>query len=182
MDDHAALRRIRLGLLLFMLGLVVSGVTAIPLRYELSLLEGWLGPGTWVGEQWPALAEWIGRVHEALVAMDGRYPFLAYGYDWLAFGHFVIAVAFVGPLRDPERNGWVVDFGLIACALVIPYALVFGHVRGIPLFWRFIDTLFGFGGLAVLGYVRRQMAALGQSSGGDGCRPGAGNRKALPET
>jgi hypothetical protein len=29
------------------------------------------------------------------------YPFLAYGTDWLAFVHLVIAVAFVGPFFDP---------------------------------------------------------------------------------
>ncbi|MEJ2266083.1 MAG: hypothetical protein P8X95_21760 [Anaerolineales bacterium] len=94
--------------------------------------------------------------------MDSAYPFLAYGYDWLAFGHFAIAIAFVGPYRDPVRNRWVIDFGLIACALVIPYAVFLGQVRGIPMFWRFIDTLFGIIGFALLWYVRRQIKQLGQ--------------------
>ena len=51
---------------------------------------------------------------------------LFYSTDWLAFGHFVIAIAFVGALRDPVRNRWLFDFGLIACVLVVPYAVVFG--------------------------------------------------------
>ena len=48
-----------------------------------------------------------------------KHPMLFYGTDWLAFGHFVIAVAFIGVLRDPVRNRWLFDFGLIACAMVI---------------------------------------------------------------
>ena len=32
---------------------------------------------------------------------------IAYGTDWLAFAHITIAVAFLGPLKDPVRNrGW----------------------------------------------------------------------------
>ena len=60
-------------------------------------------------------------------------PFLGYGTDWLAFGHFVIAIVFIGPLRDPVKTVWVVEFGMIACVLVVPFALVMGGVRGIPL-------------------------------------------------
>lgn len=73
-----------------------------------------------------------------------------YGTDWLAFGHVVIALAFIGPLRDPWRNRWVAEWGILACVLVIPWALVFGPLRGIPFFWRLIDASFGFGGLALL--------------------------------
>ena len=83
-------------------------------------------------------------------AADAHYPFLFYGTDWLAFGHVVIALAFIGPLRNPWRNRWVVEWGILACVLVIPWALVFGPLRGIPFFWRLIDTSFGFGGLALL--------------------------------
>lgn len=82
---------------------------------------------------------------------SGAYAsFLAYGTDWLAFAHLVIAVAFIGPLRDPVRNAWVVTFGLIACAGVVPLALIAGAVRGIPPYWRAIDCAFGVGGTALL--------------------------------
>jgi hypothetical protein len=46
-------------------------------------------------------------------APSGAYPFLAYGTDWLAFAHIVIAVFFIGPLVKPkdydttESPGWV---------------------------------------------------------------------------
>ena len=45
--------------------------------------------------------------------------FLFYGTDWLAFGHFVIALAFVGGLRDTVRNKWLFTWGMLACVLLI---------------------------------------------------------------
>jgi hypothetical protein len=71
------------------------------------------------------------------------HPFLAYGTDWLAFAHLVIAVAFIGPFIDPVRNKWIITFGLISCAGVIPLALIAGPIRGIPFPWRLIDCSFG---------------------------------------
>ena len=147
-------RQIRVWLSLFILGLVLSGVTAIPLRWELGLLSNWVGQGD------NGLAHWIARVNDGLREADARYPFLAYGTDWLAFGHLMIAVAFVGPLRDPVPNRWVITFGLIACVCVVPWALVFGAVRGIPFFWRLIDCSFGIVGFVPLWLCRRDIDAL----------------------
>ena len=81
---------------------------------------------------------------DALTQTQLQHPLLFYGTDWLAFGHFVIAIAFIGALRDPVRNRWLLDFGLIACGLVIPFALVFGGRRGIPFWWRLILFLWHF--------------------------------------
>ena len=89
------------------------------------------------------LLPWIARVHDAISETNTQYPFLAYGTDWLAFAHLVLAVLFIGPYLDPVRNKWVITFGLIACAGVIPLALIAGHIRGIPLPWRLIDCSFG---------------------------------------
>jgi hypothetical protein len=59
------------------------------------------------------------------------------------------------------RNAWVVTFGLIACAAVIPLALIAGAIRGIPLYWRLIDCAFGVGGgAALLWPCRRAIQAL----------------------
>jgi hypothetical protein len=93
------------------------------------------------------------------------FPFLFYGTDWLAFGHFVIAIAFIGTLKDPVRNRWLFDFGLIACALVIPFALVMGGVRGIPLWWRLVDCLFGIFGAVPLWLCRKWTLELEQKRG-----------------
>ncbi len=72
----------------------------------------------------------------------------------------VIAVAFVGPLRDPVRNLWVVEFGMIACVLVVPLALICGPLRGIPFFWRLIDCSFGVLGIIPLWLCRRAILEI----------------------
>jgi len=153
-------RQIRWLLLVMMLGLGLSGLTAIPLVGEIAVLRMMIGPGTWMHQQWPAMAVWIETVHQAISAVTRDYPLLRYGTDWLAFAHIVIAIAFIGPLRDPVRNIWVVEFGLIACVLVVPMALVFGPIRGIPLFWRIIDCSFGLFGFIPLWIARRQILVL----------------------
>jgi hypothetical protein len=141
---HNHLRAIRFWLVLFMAGLFLSGVTAFPLQTELhwvlSILE--TPPIRRIAEA-TLLLPWIARVHHALSETNAQYPFLAYGTDWLAFAHLVLAVLFIGPYRDPVRNKWIITFGLIACGGVIPLALIAGHVRGIPLPWRLIDCSFG---------------------------------------
>jgi hypothetical protein len=60
----------------------------------------------------------------------------------------MIAAVFYGAWRDPVRNRWLYQFGMFACALVPVWALVFGHLRGIPAWWRLIDASFG-----VVGFV-----------------------------
>jgi hypothetical protein len=106
------------------------------------------------------LLAWTERVNDALATTGARFPFLAYGTDWLAFAHLAIAVAFIGPLVDPVRNKWVVTFGLVVCAGVIPLALIAGQVRGIPLTWRLVDCSFGVVGSLPLLMVRRLIAAM----------------------
>ena len=155
-------RRIRLWLSLFILGLVLSGVTAIPLAWELDTLARFLGQGD------GGLAEWIGRVQGGLHETYARYPFIAYGTDWLAFGHLMIAVAFVGPWRDPVRNRWILTFGMIACVCVVPWALVFGPLRGIPFFWRLIDCSFGVVGIVPLWLCRRDVDELERAEAATG--------------
>lgn len=137
-------RRIHSWTWFFIVGLVISGVTAIPLVTELDLLTRWFGMESQTSATaTTTLARWLLTTREALQDTAANHPMLFYGTDWLAFGHFVIAVAFIGVLRDPVRNRWLFDFGLIACAMVIPFALVFGAMRGIPVFWRLIDCSFG---------------------------------------
>ncbi len=141
------LRQIRWLVAFFIVGLFLSGATAIPLETELNWLVQFTGARLRVdmpdSAAPPAWADWLCRVQTALCETNAKYPFIGYGGDWLAFGHFAIAIAFVGAWRDPVRNVWLFQFGLIACALVIPYALICGAVRGIPIWWRLIDCAFG---------------------------------------
>ncbi len=165
--DAKRLRLIRLILGFFIIGLVLSGLTAFPLVWESQLLTSWFGKTTAIGSSFPGLAYWLELVREGLETADRHYPFLAYGTDWLAFAHLVIAIAFIGPLKDPIKNIWVVEFGMIACLLVIPLALICGPIRGIPFFWRIIDCSFGVLGLIPLIIVRTLTLRLGDQNGLD---------------
>jgi len=127
----------------FIVSLFISGVTAIPVEQEL----------TYVIKHFPFEGSIKGWLQEVLLGVHhtGKdYPFLFYGYDWLAFAHFVLAILFIGPLRDPVKNKWVIQFGITACVLIIPFALIAGHFRGMPFWWRLIDCSFGVLGLIPL--------------------------------
>jgi hypothetical protein len=134
------------------------------LRTEVKYLAKILGPGS-LGPDYASPGWVLTRVQRALEETGEKAPFLFYGTDWLAFGHFMIALAFVGAIRDPVRNRWLFDFGLIACALVIPYALIFGAVRGIPFWWRCIDCSFGIFGMIPLWLAKRALARLVETRG-----------------
>jgi hypothetical protein len=130
-------------LVFFMVCLFLSGLTALPIEWELSILLGVFHSPT-------VLHAWLLKVVRAYHEVGQDHPFLLYGYDWLAFAHFILAILFVGPYRDPVKNIWVMEFGLIACVLVIPLALIAGTFRGIPLGWRLVDCSFGVAGFIVL--------------------------------
>ncbi|MEV5309447.1 hypothetical protein [Streptomyces sp. NPDC052610] len=155
----ALLKGIRAWLVLFVVCLVLSGATAFPLVHELRWAESALRALS-APEYAPGLTHWIERVRYGLDAVDARYPFVLYGTDWLAFAHLVIAVAFYGPYRDPVRNIWVVEFGMIACAGIVPLALICGPIRGIPFWWTVIDMSFGVFGVIPLYVVREKIKRL----------------------
>ncbi len=129
------LRRARLLLGLVALGLFLSGVTIFPAIPELT----WFATTV---EGFPTLHAWIATVIRALEDTRVRYPFLLYAGDWLAFAHIMLAVLFLGAMRDPVRNLWVIQFGLICCAGILPLALICGPLRGIPWYWSLVDCAF----------------------------------------
>ncbi len=156
-------RRARALLVFFVIALVVSGLTAFPLDWELRILNSLVAsPGSPIPAWWPALAAWISYVNNGLQTTYQQYPFIAYGTDWLAFAHLVIAVAFWGPLKDPVKNIWVVEFGMIACVLVVPLALICGPIRGIPFFWRLLDCSFGVFGIIPLWLCRNTILRIAE--------------------
>jgi hypothetical protein len=156
------LLRVRGALLLFIAGLVLSGLTAFPIEAEVDRLVAWSGienaaPGN-------GFDRWILTVRDGLRQSYAVYPWLAYGTDWLAFGHLAIAFFFIGALIDPIRNVWLLRSGLIVCALVIPTALICGQIRQIPLGWRLIDCCFGIFGAVPLLYSIKLVKALEDES------------------
>src|SRR5450755_4019171 len=110
MPSSLQLRTIRIWLTIFIVGLILSGVTAFPLEHETAWLANFLTAHPILPQ---GIIVWIDRVHLALHDDSIRAPFLAYGTDWLAFAHLAFAVLFIGPLVDPLRNKWVLQFGLI---------------------------------------------------------------------
>jgi hypothetical protein len=144
MNENRLKTRIRIWLALFIIGLALSGITAFPIETELAFLSRHSGA-------FPAVpGNWISTVYNAVKTTNATYPYLAYGTDWLAFGHLVIATVFIGPLRDPVRNIWVLQFGMIACVMVFPLAFIAGPIRYIPFYWQLIDCSFGFFGIIPL--------------------------------
>lgn len=154
MKEETLKKRIRRLLLTFLVLLILSGITAFPLEWELSLLTKCAANAPHF------IREWIERTQEAIADTNARYPFMAYGTDWLAFAHIVIATAFIGPLRDPVKNIWVIQWGMIACVMVFPLALICGHIRGIPFYWQLIDCSFGLFGLIPLYFCHKNIQEL----------------------
>ena len=135
----------------FMVSLAMSGITAIPARSGILLLLD-IVPSSHTG-----VYDFLLYIKQALFTSN---DILFYAYDWLAFAHIIIAILFYGVIKDPVRNIWVVEFGMIACVLVIPFALVIGHFRGIPLWWRLIDCSFGVFGIIPLWFAYHKITEL----------------------
>jgi len=159
-NAQTLMRRVRCLLVLFTVGLVLSGLTAFPLKIEVDILNGLFGQGSSFEAFWPEMARWISRVHAGISEVHQKHLFISYGTDWLAFAHIVIAIGFLGAIRDPVRNIWVVEFAMIACVLVVPFSLIVGGFREIPMFWRLIDCSFGVVGIVPLWFARRYTRRL----------------------
>lgn len=144
---------IRSWLKIFIAALFISGLTAIPVEQEL----------TYIVNHFPFEGSLKGFLEEVLIGIQNtskNYPFLFYGYDWLAFAHFLFAILFIGPFKDPVKNKWVIEFGIIACILIIPFAMIAGHFRGMPFWWRVVDCSFGIIGLIPLSICLKNIKRL----------------------
>ena len=133
------LRRAKWMLGIVAFGLLVSGVTVWPAVWELktAVRIAW-------GEAEPTggLHKFVVKAIEGLESVEANYPFLLYAHDWLAFAHIMLAILFAGAIRDPVRNVWIVQCGLIMCALVPVLAGICIPIRGLPLAWLWIDFAF----------------------------------------
>ncbi len=148
---------------IIIIGLVFSGATALPLQTELDAVARLLHAENLSPAQTSSgLVKWILTVRDALHDTYAKHPFIGYGTDWLAFAHFLIAIVFLGALKHPMRNIWLFTFGMIASVLIIPWALITGDVRGIPLAWRFIDCSFGVGGFIPCWLAQRWIREMEQ--------------------
>lgn len=156
MSKEQLQKRIRFWILLFIIGLVLSGVTAFPIETELAFLS------THANILPASVSNWINTIYLAVKSTNETYPYLSYGTDWLAFGHIVIATAFIGPLKDPVKNIWIIQFGMIACVMVFPLAFIAGPIRHIPFYWRLVDCSFGVFGIIPLYVCYKNIRKLEQ--------------------
>jgi hypothetical protein len=149
MPHSKLLFRIRAMILLFVVLLVLSGITAFPVYTEMKWLMSLhiFNPNS-------AMGAWLEKVWLGVQEMNERRNFMFYGYDWMAFAHIVIGSAFIGPFRDPVRNKWIIDWAMLACIGVFPLALIAGPIRDIPWFHILIDCSFGVFGMIPLLIVR----------------------------
>jgi hypothetical protein len=155
MQSRKILFRIRSLIVFFIAALAVSGITAFPVYSELKWLldAGYAPSGT-------PLGDWLHKVWEGVADARQRQPFIFYGFDWLAFAHLIIALLFIGPYRDPVKNKWVIQWGMLACIAILPLALIAGPIRSIPWYHILIDCCFGILGLIPLGLILRWINRL----------------------
>ncbi len=158
------LRQIRLAIAIVVTGLVISGVTAFPLLHELNFISNALVGSATDPSAHTGFTHWILIVREGLEVTYRRYPFIAYGTDWLAFAHLMIAVFFVLPWRDPIRYAGVLRVGIACSLMIFPLAFICGPLRGIPLWWSVIDSSFGIFCLPPLLFALRKIRRISEIS------------------
>lgn len=143
-NQNLLLQHIRLATAVFMFLLILSGITAFPLRQEMQWLSSHL-------YYFPLLLQtWILAIEQAV---EQTPDVMLYGTDWLAFAHIIIALFSIPFYLQPKAYRLNLVVGLLACLLVFPLAFICGPVRGIPFFHQLIDCCFGIGGAALLYYI-----------------------------
>lgn len=130
-------RKIKIAIIITIIGLLLNGLSAIPLKTELNILLS-------KPDALPKfLRDWWVYVDKGLTETNNKYPFMRYGFDWLAFAHLLIAIAFIGPLKNPVKNEWIITWGMIASVLSVVIAFTWERLRGIPVWWSCIDAAIG---------------------------------------
>ena len=111
--NYLLMLRYRTSLVLFLCGLVFSGLTAFPLLAEIHFVSAMLGLTDAANYQaYTGLMHWIAFVQLGLEETYSRFPFFGYGTGWLAFGHLASAAFFIRPLIKPPESDWVIQTGL----------------------------------------------------------------------
>ncbi len=146
---------IRVLTVIFMIALLLSGLTVFPLQAELRFILD-----THFFEDGSTIQQWLLKVLTGLDETHKKYPFIFYGFDWLAFAHLMIAVLFIGIYQHPVRNRWIIQWAIITCIAIFPLAFICGSIRGIPFFHILIDCSFGIVGLILLFVIQNKINKL----------------------
>jgi hypothetical protein len=137
------------------LGLLIAGLTAFWIPQGVDFLVNDVQMGKFIHQE-----QWLQHVNEGVQAINHSYPFIWYGTDWMVFAHILFAILFTGLFIDPVRNKWLVQFGYIACGLIVPLAAILGNIRGIPIVWQSFDCLFGVIAVLILYTIHRDIIKL----------------------
>lgn len=150
---NTELKRIRRVTGIFIILLLLSGITAFPLVTEVNFMVANI-------QAFPAFFHpWIYKVFESVHKTPS---IVLYGTDWLAFAHIIISLFFIGVYQNPVRNKFIVDVGMMACIGIIPLAFICGPIRHIPFYHQLIDCSFGLFGIIPLFYIKRKINLLEQ--------------------
>ncbi|MES2514681.1 MAG: hypothetical protein V4580_11080 [Bacteroidota bacterium] len=151
-NDISKIRRV---VIVFIILLTLSGITAFPLITEVDFLI------THINLFPPFFHAWIRTIYESVHQTPS---IVLYGTDWLAFAHIIIGLFFVGVYQNPVRNKFTVNVGIIACIAVFPLAFICGPIRHIPFYHQIIDCGFGLLGLIPLFYIKFKINVLEKNS------------------
>src|ERR1051325_3239680 len=119
------MKTIRIHLIGFTGLLVLSGVTAFPVKTEINFL---FRSRTIFPE---FMLHWIEKLNTIILQTP---DIMLYGTDWLAFAHIIIALFFIPVYINPVKYKINIKIGIAACLLVFPLAFICGPIRGIPFF------------------------------------------------
>jgi hypothetical protein len=144
-------KQIKILLAGYVIALVISGATGMIVP------EGILWLDKTIPSTWTTIYQWIHYVHLQIQASP---KFLLYGFDWLAFAHYVIAMSFYGVWRDAVRNKWVIEWAMLSSIAIFPLAFVMGYLREIPFWWQLIDCSFGVVSLIPLIMIHRRIKVM----------------------
>ena len=147
-------RKIKIAVVITIIGLLLNGISAIPLRTELNILlsNPWAFP-KFINNWWMHLDKGVNET-------TNQYSFMRYGFDWLGFSHLLIAIAFIGPLKDPIKNEWVIKWGMIASGLGVLMALGWERLRSIPFWWSVVDASIVIIAFVILWFCNKWIQAL----------------------
>lgn len=143
--------QIKILLAAYVIALVIIGATAMIVPEGIA----WLNKT--IPNHWQTIYHWVRYVH---IQIETSPKFFLYGYDWLAFAHYVIALSFYGVWKDPVKNKWVIEWAMLSSLLIFPLAFIMGAIRGIPFWWQLIDCSFGVVSLIPLIMIHRRIKVL----------------------
>lgn len=146
--------KIRTAVVIFIVLLLLSGITAFPLRTEMDFL---IHHKSFFPD---FMRVWIEEIY---LAVSQTPNLVLYGTDWLAFAHIIIALFFIPVYLDPAKYEANLIIAMVACCAVFPLAFICGPIRGIPFFHQLIDCSFGVFGLIPLLYVYKEIKQLNKN-------------------